>query len=77
MRSFGHLPVPERFALMHYVASLYPGGDRPAYTDGDVAALKAAFPETDPTQAQRPVALEPTVPIEEAMKQVVKEGNHR
>ena len=77
MRSFAHLPVRERFALMHQVASFYPGGDRPAYTDADVAALKAKFPECDPEKAQRPVALQPTVPIVQAMEQVVKEGSHR
>jgi len=70
MRSFAHLPVRERLALMRKITSFHP--DRQQQTVEDIAVLKAAFPELDPTRAvQIP---KPNMPIDEAMKQVVEEG---
>ncbi len=70
MRPFRHLPVRERLALMNYVAGFNPGS--PPVTPSDIAAMKQRFPETDPATYKAPPLLEPAMPIEEAMKQVVE-----
>ena len=74
MRSFAHLPIRERLALMHYVASLNQSGNRPAPTEEDIAKLKRELPETDPTKAVQAPAIRPTVPIGQAMDNVVEDG---
>jgi cytochrome c oxidase subunit 2 len=71
MRAFRNLPVRERFALVHQVASFLPEGERPAVTEADIQALKEEFPETDPS-SYTPPALEPAMTLEEAMREVVR-----
>jgi cytochrome c oxidase subunit 2 len=77
MRSFGHLPVRERFAVMHHVASFNTSGQRLATTEQDMAKLKREIPEADPSNAVPAPALKPVVPIEQAMDEVVAEGASR
>jgi cytochrome c oxidase subunit 2 len=74
MRPFGHLPIRERLALMHYVASLNQSGVRPTPTEEDIANLKRELPETDPTKAVQAPAVKPSIPIDHAMDQVVQDG---
>lgn len=74
MRAFAHLPVRERFAIMHHVGTFAEGDQRPAVDQADLAALKKECPETDPSQAQQAVELEPQVPMDEAMKKVVDDA---
>jgi len=74
MRSFGHLPVKERLALMHYVAHFGDPAKRPETTEEDLKKLKKEFLELDPSAPQRQIRARPEIPIEDAMRQLVEGG---
>lgn len=69
MASFTHLSAMDRFALMHYVSSFYPGSDRPADSEEDIEQLKVDF------ALDKPPAPKKTLTIEEAMTALIRSGN--
>ncbi|MCH9021228.1 MAG: cytochrome c oxidase subunit II [Planctomycetes bacterium] len=68
MRSFGHLPAWDRFALAHQVASFYKGKDRPLDTPEDIEKLKEDYTldkQYEPGER---------IPIDKAMEAIAKEA---